>query len=687
MGTSGQNGEGRIAGPRLIAIVGPFQSGKTSLLESLLVRAGGAARQGSVRDGTSVGDSSPEARSHAMSVEPNVASVDYMGDRFTFVDCPGSVEFIHDMRYVVPVCDAAVVVCEADPRKTPALQVILRELEELAVPHIVFLNKVDLAGASVREALEMLQPASRAPLLLRQLPTFENGLATGFVDLALERAFVYRESGPSEVVEMPAGIASDEKQARYTMLEKLADYDDALMEQLISDIEPPRDRVFDDLAKELRDGHIVPLMIGSATAGHGVTRLLKALRHEAPGVAQSRARLGIEAKGPALAQVLRTVHTAHGGKLSLARVLRGSFPDGAPVVASRGTEERIAGVARLTGAVTAKLSKAEEGDTVAFARLESFLTGDRFSDGKKPPEAAVLPPPPPHTQAFAIVAKDRKDEVRLAAALAKLTEEDPSLAYVQDQESAELKLFGQGEMHLRVIVERLAGRFDVVVETKKPSVAYRETIRDAVTVRGRHKKQSGGHGQFGDVVVEVTPRNRGEGFAFAEKVHGGTVPRQYFSSVEMGARDAMNNGPLGFPVVDVGVTLIDGSYHTVDSSDMAFRAATKIALGEALPKARPVLLEPILAVTIYVPSDALARASALVSARRGQILGFEAREGWPGWESLRATIPEAEIGDLIVELRSATAGVGAFETKFDHLAEISGRVADAIIAAHKRAAE
>ena len=363
---------------------------------------------------------------------------------------------------------------------------------------------------------------------------------------------------------MPAGIASDEKQARYNMLEKLADYDDALMEQLISDIEPPRDRVFDDLAKELRDGHVVPLMIGSATAGHGVTRLLKALRHEAPGVAQSRARLGVEETGPALAQVLRTVHTAHGGKLSLARVLRGSFPDGAAVVGSRGSEERIAGVARLTGAVTAKLPKAEEGDTVAFARLESFLTGDRFSDNKKPPEAAVLPPPPPHTQAFAIVAKDRKDEVRLAAALAKLTEEDPSLAYVQDQESAELKLFGQGEMHLRVIVERLAGRFDVVVETKKPSVAYRETIRDPVTVRGRHKKQSGGHGQFGDVVVEVTPRSRGEGFAFAERVHGGTVPRQYFSSVEMGARDAMNHGPLGFPVVDVGVTLTDGSYHTVD---------------------------------------------------------------------------------------------------------------------------
>ena len=275
--------------------------------------------------------------------------------------------------------------------------------------------------------------------------------------------------------------------------------------------------------------------------------------------------------------------------------------------------------------------------------------------------------------------------MRLAAALAKLADEDTALAYVHDQESGELKLFGQGEMHLRVTVERLADRFGVAVDTSKPSVAYRETIRDAVTVRGRHKKQSGGHGQFGDVLVEVGPRERGEGFAFFEKVHGGTVPKQYFSSVEIGARDALSRGPLGFPVVDVGVTLIDGSYHTVDSSDMAFRAAAKLALGEALPKARPILLEPVLAVALFVPSDALARASALVTARRGQILGFEAREGWQGWETLRALIPEAEIGDLIVELRSATAGVGAFESRFDHLAELTGKGAETVVAARKRA--
>ena len=684
MADAAHNGEHRIAGPRLIAVVGPFQSGKTSLLEALLARAGGAARQGSVRDGTSVGDSSPEARNHAMSVEPNVASVDYMGDRFTFFDCPGSVEFAHDMRLALPVCDAAIVVCEADRRKTPALQVMLRELEELKVPRILFLNKIDLAGGGVREALEMLQPASRAPLLLRQIPIWENGLATGFIDLALERAFVYREASPSSVVAIPAGAAGDEKRARYSMLERLADYDDALMEELISDIEPPQDRVFDDLAQELREGHVVPLLMGSATAGHGVTRLLKALRHEAPAVAQTRARLGVPDDGPPLAQIIRTIHTAHGGKLSLARVLRGGFADGSTVTGSRGGEERIAGVARLIGAVSTKLPRAEEGDTVAFARLEGFTTGDRFSDVKKPPEPAATPPSPPATQAIAIHVKDRKDEVRLAAALAKLCEEDPSLSYVQDQEAGELRLMGQGEMHLRVIAERLAERFGVPVDVKKPSVAYRETIRDGVTVRGRHKKQSGGHGQFGDVVVEVAPRERGEGFAFAERVHGGSVPRQYFSSVEAGARDALGRGPLGFPVVDVSVTLIDGSYHTVNSSDMAFRAAAKAALAEALPKAKSVLLEPILAVTITVPSDALARASALVSARRGQILGFESRPGWEGWEELRALIAEAEIGDLIVELRSATAGVGAFETKFDHLAELTGRPAEAVITARRR---
>ena len=686
MTSSSANGR-RTMGPRLIALVGPFQSGKTTLLESLLVRTGAISRQGAVRDGSSVGDSSAEARAHAMSVEANVATTEYLGDRYTFIDCPGSIEFSNEMRDVLPLCDAAVVVCEADPRKIPALQLILRELEELGVPRLLFLNKIDIATQRVHETLGVLQPASRAPLLLRQIPIWQNGIATGFIDLALERAFVYREHTPSAVIDVPAGDLPREKQARYSMLEKLADYDDALMEELLSDIEPPRDQVFDDLARELRDGHVVPLLIGAAERGNGVTRLLKALRHESPNIAQTRARLGIAESGPALGHVMRSMHTAHGGKLSLARVLRGSFTDGSTIVGARGGEDRIASLSRLIGSAAAKQGKAEEGDTLAFGRLDHIATGETIGDVKagKPQQITGQAAAPPPVHALALSIKDRKDEVKLAAAMAKLTEEDPSLVFTQDQESGEMKLSGQGEMHLRVALERLSARFGVTVEAKKIGVSYRETIRHPSHVRGRHKKQSGGHGQFGDVVLDVRPLGRGEGFVFEEKVHGGAVPRQYFSSVEAGCRDACGHGPLGFPVVDVAATLVDGSYHTVDSSDMAFRTAARVGMTEALEKGGPVLLEPILAVSIAVPSEAMSRATAIVSGRRGQILGYDARPGWEGWDLLETQIPESEMGGLIVDLRSATSGVGTYTCKFDHLAEVVGKQADAIVAAQAAA--
>jgi elongation factor G len=673
-----------MTGPRLIAVVGPFQSGKTTLLESMLARCGAITRQGSVREGSSIGDSSPEARAHAMSVEANIAGADYLGERYTFIDCPGSIEFMQEMHNVLPVCDAAIVVCEADAKKTPALQVILREIERIGLPRILFLNKIDAATARVRDTLSMLQPASRTPLLLRQIPIWTDDIATGFIDLALERAFVYREHAASTVIDLPDVEFERKKEARFSMLERLADYDDELMEELISDIEPSRDKIFEDMVKELRAGHLVPLMIGSAEHGNGVTRLLKALRHEVPSVATTRERLGLAETGPALAHVMRTIHTAHGGKLSFARVLRGGFSDGVTVTGSSGAEERIAGLSRLMGSSATKVTRTEAGDAVAFLRLDHIATGDCFTDAEEPPPRLERPDAVQPVKVFALSVKDRKDEVRLAAALAKLVDEDPSLIFTQDQGTGELRLAGQGEMHLRFALERLGTRFGVVAEARKPIVAYRETIKDAVSVRGRHKKQSGGHGQFGDVVIDVKPRRRGDGFAFDEKVHGGTVPRQYFSSVEAGVKDALTRGPLGFPVVDVAVTLTDGSYHSVDSSDMAFRAAAKIAIGEALPKARPVLLEPILSVDIAVPSEAMSRATGLVSARRGQILGYDSRPGWEGWDVLKAQIPEAEIGDLIVELRSATAGVGSYASHFDHLAELNGKPADVVIAQQKQ---
>jgi elongation factor G len=343
----------------------------------------------------------------------------------------------------------------------------------------------------------------------------------------------------------------------------------------------------------------------------------------------------------------------------------------------------VSGVFKLAGQASEKRGPAGPGDTVALGKLDHAKTSDTLTSAKQPHAAIATVPAYPPVLAFTVVSKERKDDVKLGQALSKLFDEDPSLTIIHNPETHEVIAWGQGEMHLRVATERLAQRFAVAVATRPPTVGYRETIRKGIEQRGRHKKQSGGHGQFGDVVLRIKPMPRGSGFSFDEEITGGVVPRNYIPSVEEGVIDALKHGPLGFPVVDLAVTLIDGSYHSVDSSDMAFRAAAKIAIGEALPKARPVLLEPILSVDIAVPSDAMSRATGLVSARRGQILGYDARPGWEGWDVLKAQIPEAEIGGLIVELRSATAGVGSYASRFDHLAEVNGKPADAIIAQHK----
>ncbi len=686
----GQNGTGpngtRNLGPRCIALVGPFQSGKTTLLEAILTRTGAIQRQGTVDAGTTVGDASKEARHHKMSVEATFATTSFMGDNYTFIDCPGSIEFIQDMRSVLPAVDAAVVVCEADEKKVPQLQLILRELEDQNIPHFLFLNKIDKADKRVRETIKLLQPASRVPLLLRQIPIWNGDIISGFVDLALERAYVYKEHAPSEIIELKGEDLDRKKEARFTMLETLADHDDQLMEQLLEDIEPPRDKVFDDLSKELRDRIVCPVLLGVATLSNGVLRLLKALRHESPGASETAQRLGVKAGNEALALVLKTFHTTHGGKMSVVRLLAGQAGDGTTLTTSTGDAGRVSGVFKLMGQHFEKRAQAAAGETVALGKLDNAKTGDTLSSGKQPAAALVQAKPYAPVLAIAVQAKERKDDVKLGPAFTKLTEEDPSLTVVHNAESHEVVIWGQGEMHLRVAAERLADRFMVPVSTRTPSVGYRETIRKPITQRGRHKKQSGGHGQFGDVVLEIKPLPRGSGFKFEDRITGGVVPRNYIPAVEEGVIDALKHGPLGFPVVDMSVALIDGSYHTVDSSDQAFRTAGRIGIVEGLPQCQPVLLEPIHQVEIVCPSEATAKMNAILSGRRGQILGFDTREGWDGWDTVRAQMPEAEIGDLIIEVRSATAGVGSFIFKFDHMAELTGRTADQIIAA-RRAAE
>lgn len=677
----------RRSGSKCIAIVGPFASGKTTLLEAIMARTGAVSKQNSVASGNTVGDHSPEARKHRMSVEASAATTEFMGESITFVDCPGSVEFTFEAEAVLAAADLAVVVAEADEKKIPALQLIMRKLEDAGIPRMLFLNKVDKSELGVRETLRLLQPASRKPLLLRQIALRKDGIVVGSIDLALERAYVWREHAESEIAPIPDEEKAREVDARFSMLETLADHDDALMEQLLDEIEPPRDAVFDDLSADLREGAVTPVFIGTAEAGNGVLRLLKAIRHDGPDVGDTVARLAADGEPPSpCLQVMKTIHTSHGGKLSVARVLNGRISDGQELVAGDDRSGKVSGLYRMLGRDQTKISDAGAGETVALGKLDDIRTGDTVAPPKSDVIQLAALAMPNTVFSTALRPKERKDEVKLSSALHRLGEEDPSLTIEHNQESGETILSGHGEMHLRVIKERLESKYQIPVESGPAEIPYRETIAKGTTQRGRHKKQSGGHGQFGDVVLEIKPLPRGVGFEFTDTITGGVVPKQYIPSVEHGIRDYLKCGPLGFPVVDLAVNLSDGSYHAVDSSDMAFQMAGKLAMKEGLAACRPVLLEPIMKVEISTPNDTTAKVTAIIPQRRGQILGFDAKSGWDGWDVVEATMPLAEMRDLIIELRSATAGVAGYSSKFDHMAELAGRLADEVMNAHGKQA-
>lgn len=673
------NGTGTHTGRanRVVALCGPYLAGKTSLLESLMAAAGALPRKGTASTGFAVGDGSPEARARQMSVEVNVASVEHQGDSWTFLDCPGSVEFQQETAAALMVADAAVVVCEPDPARALTLVPLLRLLEERHIPHFLFINKMDAALGRVRDLMAALQEVSTRKLVLRQVPirhavTGGGEETMGYIDLVSERAYRYEPGKPSALIEIPSDMKPREDEARRELLETLADYDDRLLEQLLEDAVPEKSTIYGDLHAGFARDLIVPVLIGAAEKDHGVRRLWKALRHDVPTHEETLARRdGLRAGEAVLAEIFKTHHQARTGKLSVARIWQGVVSDGQTFGPAR-----IGGLFRLVGGQTSKLAKAEEGDIVAFGRLETAHTGQLLlQSGIAEPDGG-WPAPPPPVYALAVHARNRADDVKLSTALQKLCEEDPSLSFENRPDTGELVLAGQGEIHLLVALDKLAGRYGVAVDRHQPRVAYRETIRHRTSEHGRYKRQTGGHGQFGDVKIEIGPLPRGEGFAFHDRIVGGAIPRQYIPAVEAGVRDFMQRGPLGFPVVDIEVTLKDGAFHTVDSSEQAFKQAARIAMTEGMAKCDPILLEPIMKVTVASPREATAKVQRLISGRRGQILGFDARPGWPGWDEVVALIPQAEISDLIVEIRSTSFGVGTYRAEFDHLQELTGKLAE-----------
>ena len=664
-------------GSRTIALLGPYTSGKTTLLEAILFATGAIHRKGNAKESNTVGDASPEARDRQMSTELNVATTTYLDNTFTFLDCPGSIEFSQDGANALIGADAAVVVCEPEAAKAIMLMPVLRHLSDAGLPHFIFVNKMDRSTEPIQDLVLALQEASEKPLVLRQLPIIDGEAVSGYVDLPSLRAFTYKSGGASEATEIPGDMEDEVAKARYEMLEKLADFDDSLMEQLLEDKEPEQGGAYNHLASITRDGHVIPVLVGAAEQESGVNRLLKAMRHEVPPASTAAKRAGVDLSAPEpLVQILKSFNTQHGGKVSVARVWRGALTDGLTL-----GSERISGLFRIMGQQMDKVAEAGPGDIVGLGRLEEAATGTTLSasnDVDQLPRASVPQP----VYALAMTAADRNDEVKVSGAITKLIEEDPSLRFEHEDDTNQWLLWGQGEMHLRVAADRLKNRSGLAVNVERPKVPYKEAIRKAVSQHSRYKKQTGGHGQFGDVHIDIKPLPRGTGFQFEEKVVGGSVPRQFIPAVAAGVQDFLHKGPLGFPVVDISVTLTDGQHHAVDSSEMAFKTAGRMAMSEGLPKCNPVLLEPILHVDISVPSELTSKVNSVVSSRRGQILGFDSRPGWLGWDILSAQLPQSEMHDLIIEIRSLTSGVGTFTWKFDHLHELQGRLAEEIVEAY-----
>ena len=504
-------------GPRTVALVGPYGSGKSTLFEALLATAGSPLRRGAERIGSDV----------------RLAHCSFMDEPWALIDCPGSVEFAHATEAALAVADLAVLVCEPDPGRAATAAPLLRVLDSYGVPFLVFVNRLDTLGGAARDTVAALQHYTSRPLVLRQVPIRDGGTVVGYVDVVSERAYRYRRGAASDRVDLPADMTEREREARAGLVEVLADHDDALLEKLVDDVAPTAEEIYDRLRADEAAGTVGGVLLGAADRAWGVFRLWKALRHDAPGATETAERRGIDAAGPPLAQVFRSINGGAGGKLSWARVWRGPLKDGATLNGAR-----LGGVWRLPGGEPLKLAEAASGEVVALGRLDGIATGAVL--GAAGDAMLPFPEPPAPVYALAIATADHKDDVRLSGALHKLAEEDSALTVKQDPETGETVLAGQGELHLRSVLERMATVYGVRVTSQKPRLPYKETIRKAIHQHGRLKRHTGGHGQFADVKLDIAPRARGEGFRFVDKVVGGAVPRNYIPAVGEAAEDALN---------------------------------------------------------------------------------------------------------------------------------------------------
>jgi elongation factor G len=670
---------------RNVAFVGPHHAGKTTLVEALLASCGAIPRRGSVQQGTTTTDCEPEAIKHVQSVCTGFAYASTGSVDITIVDTPGFIDFFEEAKQSLLAADAAVIVVDADPARVAQTAAIVDHLEVRKLPHLFFINKLDRPGADFEGTLAKLRDLYGPHVVATQVPIGSAETFRGFVDLATRNAYAYAADGVPSPVALPADIGSPVEAQRTVLLEALADFDDHLMEELLEGVEPPQDEIARDLCADCTHDQIVAVLAGAASTGAGVVSLCDAIATllPAPDVTPRRDVDGREIvpteAGPLVAQVCKTIVHPQAGKFSVVRVLTGTLGTQTPLAnASRGgTALKASGLFRLFGKRSEPVSSAGPGSIVAIGRLENVATGDTLVT---PGTNIVMPTVPLAEPVYAVAIKPREklDESKLSAMLARIIDEDPALRVVRAEFTNELHLLGNGEMHVTTATERLTRKYNLPLETHAPSIPYRETITAETEVHARYKHQTGGHGQFADIWLRITPRQRGHGITFADAIVGGVVPKQFFSAVEKGVREALLHGPVaGFPVIDVHVTLFDGSYHAVDSSEAAFKTAGAMAIRDGITKCGPVLLEPLVRVETAVPSDYVSAAVQQLTGKRAQILGFAATDR-SGYDVVAALVPQAELAHYITELRTATAGFGTYSWRHERFEIAPERIAASV---------
>ena len=667
---------------RNVALVGHVGSGKTSLTEAMLFNAGHTTRLGKVDDGTTVADFHPEETKRKITINATLAPVEWNNHKLNLIDTPGFADFYSEVKGSMRAVDSLMVVLCGASGVEVQTEAVWDDSEKQGIPKIAFINKLERENANFFRVLDQMKSIfSGSNIVPIQIPIGSETAFSGVVDLLKMKAYQWEANGKFKEVAIPADLADDAASYRDQLAEAAAEGDDDLLNKYLEGEELSQEEIYTGFKASVRKGLVVPVLCGSATKNIGIQPVLDMIIEGLPSPAETVVSEGKDLQAePLAALVFKTLADPYVGKLNFFRVFTGKIKGDSVVFnANKEKEEKISQILIMRGKNQDSVSELHAGDIGAVAKLTETSTGDTFCTKAKPIilEGAEFPEP---RLSLAIEPRSKGDEDKLGSAIARLMEEDPSLRWSKDTETKQTLLTGMGETHLNIVLERLQRKFGVEVNTKEPKVPYRETIRGTMKVEGKHKKQTGGHGQYGHVWLEVSPSFNSD-IEFTESLFGGSVPKQYVPAVEKGVREGVQQGVLaGFPVSGIKVNLYDGSYHNVDSNELSFKMAAIIALRKGLEKAKPVLLEPIAQVEVTVPEQFMGDIIGDLNTKRGRILGMEAQGRY---QVIKAQVPATEMQRYAIDLKSITQGRGTYSMEITGYEEVPSNLAEKIIAARK----